>query len=79
MNIEKKWTDIAKKQLLGRKIVTVRYLTEKEASEMGWDMRGIVLELDDGNLIFPSQDDEGNGAGALFTNDKVNGTIPVIN
>ena len=37
-----------------------------------------VMQLDDGNLVYPSQDDEGNGAGALFTNDKKNPTLPVL-
>ena len=77
-NIEKQWTKIAADQLLNRKIVGVRYLTEGEARDLGWNWRSIVLQLDDGNLIFPSEDDEGNGAGALFTNDENNPVIPVI-
>ena len=75
---EKRWTDIAAKQLVGRKIKAVRYLSQKEADDMGWDSRPIVLELDDGNLIYPSCDDEGNDGGALFTQDEKNGTIPVL-
>lgn len=56
----------------------VRYLTEAEKNNLGWYRRSIVLHLDDGNIIYPSQDDEGNDAGALFTNDKDNPTIPVL-
>jgi hypothetical protein len=75
---EKKFTELATKQLLGRKIAAVRYMTKKEADDLGWTSRPVVLQLDDGNLIFPSQDDEGNGPGSLFTNNQENGTIPAI-
>lgn len=75
---DKIWTDVAKKQLLGRKIVHVRYMSQAEADDMGFYSRPIVLQLDDGNLIFPSADDEGNDGGALFTNDKETPTLPVL-
>ena len=75
---DKIWTDVAKKQLLGRKIVDVRYMTQEEADDMGWYSRPVVFQLDDGNLIFPSADDEGNDGGALFTNDESNPTLPVL-
>lgn len=72
------WTDVAKKMLLNRKIVGVRYLLDEEMESLGWDDRTIVLILDDGNMIFPSCDDEGNCAGALFTNHSDQPVIPVI-
>lgn len=75
---DKIWTDIASKQFLGKKIVAVRYMSQEEADEMGWDSRPVVLQLDDGNILFPSRDDEGNDAGALFTNDKDNDVLPVL-
>lgn len=77
-DVAKYWTDIAKKQLLNRKIVDVRYLTEEEVDSLGWDQKCVVMVLDDGNMIYPSQDDEGNGAGSLFTCNSDNPTIPVI-
>ena len=58
--------DLSKK-LVGRKIVLTRYLTDEEVTDMGWDQKAIVIFLDDGTYLFPSRDDEGNGAGALFT------------
>ena len=76
--IEKRWTDIAKKQLVGKKIVSVRYMTNKEMDELGWYSKCVIMQLDDGNIVFPSQDDEGNNAGALFTNDKQDNVLPVI-
>lgn len=32
-----------------------------------------MIELDDGTLLFPSQDEEGNGPGAIFGNTKGEG------
>jgi hypothetical protein len=72
------WTEVASKQLLGRKIVDVRYMSLEESEECGWDRRCVVIQLDDGNLIYPSQDDEGNGPGAWFTNDEKNSILPVL-
>ena len=77
-DMNKFWTDIAKKQLLNRKIVDVRYLTTEEMEYLGWYDRCVVIHLDDGNMIYPSQDDEGNGAGALFTCDASQPTLPVL-
>jgi hypothetical protein len=72
------WTDVAKKQLLNRKIVDVRYLSEEEAENLGWTQRSVVMVLDDGNMIYPSSDDEGNDAGALFTCNADQPTLPVL-
>jgi hypothetical protein len=76
--IEKKWIDVAAEQLLGRKIVAVRYLLDEEIEALGWDRKCVVAQLDDGNLLFPSQDDEGNGPGAWFTNNEDQPVLPVI-
>jgi hypothetical protein len=57
-------------KLAGRKIVGFRPMTKAELAYEGWDdFRGAasVLVLDDGTLIYASQDEEGNGPGALFT------------
>lgn len=78
--IKLRWSQHAEKHLLGRTITGVRYLTDKEVETLGWYRAAIVLMLDDGSLLFPSQDDEGNNAGALFGQGK-NGeeiTLPVI-
>lgn len=70
----------AKKILEGRKIVRVRYMTEKEADVFCWPNKSVILQLDDGTLVFPSADDEGNDAGALFFQnpERDHGVIPVI-
>lgn len=55
----------------GRTVKQVRAMTPQELYAEGWgsDMLGgepTVIEFDDGSTIYASQDDEGNGAGALF-------------
>jgi len=71
-----KWANIASNQLLGRRIVGVRYMTIPEMQQQFWQSRALVIELDDGNLIFPATDDEGNDAGVLFTTNETNPVIP---
>jgi hypothetical protein len=76
--LQKKWLTKASKLLVGKKIVGVSYLCSEDREEMGWCGAPIVITLDDGTNIFPSQDDEGNGPGALFTNDEDLPIVPVI-
>ena len=78
--LELKWKKYGEKHLVGRKIVAVNYLQESDAKELGWYSRPILLELDDGTMVFPSKDDEGNDGGALFgvTKDEVSLTFPVL-
>ena len=47
-------------------------------NNLGWYSRCVVMILDNGTVVYPSQDDEGNGAGSLFTNDYKNPVLPVI-
>ena len=65
-NTKLKWLKEMEQHLLGRTIVGIRYLTNQETQDMGWENSALVLVLNDGSLIFPSTDDEGNNAGALF-------------
>ena len=72
------WTEDASKLLLDKTIVEVRYMTDEEQTSMHWDSKPIILILNDGTAIYPSRDDEGNDAGALFTTNEDLPTIPVI-
>ena len=77
------WEQRISKQLVGRKIVEVRWMTKKEADENYWDYQPVLLILDDGTALCPMSDDEGNNAGALchLGGDKDNyheETIPVM-
>jgi hypothetical protein len=79
--VEKKCAEKAQSILLNRKIVEVRYLTDDEQNSLGWYAKSILLKLDDGTLVYPSMDDEGNNAGALFYQKEESDdyVIPVIN
>jgi hypothetical protein len=60
------WSVKIGKRLKGRKIVNVRWMDDQEVEDMGWYGSAVVIQLDDGTLLFPSRDDEGNDAGSLF-------------
>jgi len=72
------WLKEAKKQLLNRKIVGVEYMSVDEMNALGWYSRPVLMILDDGNIIYPSRDDEGNDGGALFTTNEANPVLPVL-
>ena len=74
------WLKKASQVLVGRKISSVRYMYQEEAEQMGWYSRALVFTLDDGTLIYPSSDDEGNDAGALHYQKEgdSNYVLPVI-
>ena len=76
--MKKKWQDRAEKILVGRKIVKVEWMTDTECFNAGWYSKPICMLLDDGTWIYPSQDDEGNNGGALFTTSKVESCLPVM-
>jgi hypothetical protein len=63
---EKRFTDEAKKAFVGKTVANVRYMSETEANKTGFNRRAMIIEFDDGTYIFPSMDDEGNDAGAIF-------------
>lgn len=77
--IRKQWTKFAQDKLVGRTIVSVRYMTDDEAEEWMWYKKPIIMKLDDGTELMLSCDDEGNDGGAMFGFTKEgNFTFPVI-
>jgi len=52
----------------GKKIVALRQMTKAELKREGWENEQgcMCLELEGGSILYPSRDEEGNGAGALF-------------
>ena len=77
-DLEKGWNEVAQKLLLGKKIVNVRYLSKEEMDDMGWYVRTVAFQTEDGIWFFPSRDDEGNDGGALFTSDEKHSCLPVM-
>ena len=75
-----RWQKKIEKQLCGRTIVSVRYMTPQEAESSAWYYQPILLILDDGTALCPMSDCEGNEAGAIACiGDKVEiETIPVM-
>jgi hypothetical protein len=63
------WLGLANKNLKGKTIRKVRYLTNEEEKHVwcGDTHRTIIIIFTDGSWILPSIDEEGNGAGAFFT------------
>ena len=67
---EKDFIAKAKKYWLGRTITDIRFMSEEERDNNAWDKRGIVIILDDGNILYPMSDEEGNDTGAIGTSYK---------
>lgn len=59
------WESKAKSVLLGRKIIGVSYMNNDEQEATGFFHKALVIQLDNGTLLYPSADDEGNDAGAI--------------
>jgi len=65
--------------LVGKKIESVRYMTQDEADAFMWDKRPLVIRFTDGSFIIPQMDDEGNDGGAMyFQNDSGAVTIHTL-
>jgi len=76
--LELKWIERISKLLVGKKIIKVEYMNQTDAEEQGWYKRPIQIRLEDGTWLTPSQDDEGNDGGSLYTNIEKLPIIPVI-
>lgn len=76
--LKKQWSKEASDKLVGRKIVAVRYMTQDEVDDCGWFNAAVILRLEDGTLLYPQADDEGNNAGSLATTYEDLPVIPVI-
>lgn len=74
----KKWEGQIGNFLNGKTIETVRYMTDEEQERFMWGYRALIIFFTDGSYIFPSADDEGNDAGALFTSEESLPIIPVM-
>jgi hypothetical protein len=55
-------------EIVGRRIVGLRSMSTAELAAEGWPPHQSVpaIILDDGTVLYPSRDEEGNGPGAVF-------------
>ena len=72
------WNKKCSDFLVGKTIRKCDYLTQEEVDQMGWYGSCLAIEFTDGSYIFPMQDDEGNGPGAMATSSTTLPIIPVI-
>ena len=78
-DLTKRWTKVAEKVLLGRKIVRVEYMSGKECDEYMWYKRPITFILDNNTRVIAMCDDEGNDGGVLTClNGKSEEVLPVL-
>jgi hypothetical protein len=75
-----KWRPLS---LMGRTIVDTRRMTVAELEREGWDVEPgdeppLVLVLDNGTMLYPSRDWEGNGPGCLFGTDQEGRQISIL-
>tara|TARA_Y100000593_G_scaffold41738_1_gene80018 strand:- start:33 stop:326 length:294 start_codon:yes stop_codon:yes gene_type:complete len=77
--LTKRWTKVAEKVLLGRKIVRVEYMSSKECDEYLWYKRPITFILDNNTRVIAMCDDEGNDGGVLTClTSKSEEVLPVL-
>ena len=51
--------------LVGKMVSRVRPMTAEEQLELYWSERGIVIEFEDGTVLYAAQDEEQNGPGTI--------------
>lgn len=76
----KHWTDVATKLLKNRTIISVRYVTDEEITDSYFYKKGLQIILDNGTILYPMQDDEGNDFGAVHyqLKDGTNLVLPTL-
>ena len=75
---ERAWEKDINKNLKGKTIKCVRFMTNDELDEFGWWKKSLVIEFTDGSWLFPMSDDEGNDGGSLATSIKGFETIGTL-
>jgi hypothetical protein len=78
MTNEERWNKVAHQLLVGRTVTDAFYMPARDARENGFQSRPLAIAFDNGLVLFPLADDEGNDAGALATTDAKNPLLPVL-
>ena len=71
-SLRQQWKNRLSPEILGQRIVRIRYMTKVEAEQWGWYSCPLVMQLENGTWLIPSKDDENNDGGALslLNNDR---------
>jgi hypothetical protein len=77
-SVREHWNKKVRKELLGKTITKVEYLTYKETEDNLWYKTPIAIQLDNKIWLVPMADDEGNDGGSISTNIKGLSVIPTI-
>ena len=65
-SLSQQWKNRLSPEILGQRIVRMHYMSKKDAEELNWYKRPLMLMLENGTWIIPQQDDEGNDGGAMW-------------
>ena len=65
-SLGQQWKNRLSPEILGQRIVRMHYMSKKNAEELVWYKRPLMLMLENGTWIIPQQDDEGNDGGAMW-------------
>lgn len=72
------WGGLASKFLVGKTIKYVRYMTDAELEDLGFETSNLAIFFTDGSFMYASMDDEGNDSGVICTNDPNTKCYPSI-
>ena len=65
-SLRQQWKNRLSPEILGQRIVRVRYMTKTEAEDWGWYCCPLMMMLENGTWLIPSKDDENNDGGDLY-------------
>ena len=63
------------KQLIGKTIAKIEYLSNEECNELMWFSKPVAIVFTDGTFMIPVADDEGNDGGVLWYEGEGSTTI----
>lgn len=66
------------KSIVGQRITDVRKMTDEEANEMYWSNPPYIVTLENGIIIIPQIDPEGNDGGTLLLDDTKSGKMYLL-
>ena len=69
-SLRQQWKNRLSPEILGQRIVRLRYMTKTEAEDWGWYSCPLMMPLENGTWLIPSKDDEMNDGGAIHLNNK---------